>query len=156
MNLETAKYSARRPSIAKIFRGIDNEGIWRDGEDRGDGIGGKNDVRAFDRNEHDEERRRPELAVFAHKKLIPLVALDNGEEAPETANRPVFFRVVFLLFLAHHREAREEQEGAEDVDRPMKALHQRETADDEHHAQDDRADNAPEEHLVLIAGGTWK
>jgi hypothetical protein len=38
----------------------------------------------------------------------------------------------------------------------MKALHQRETANDEDDAQDDRADNAPEEHLVLIGGGTWK
>ena len=39
---------------------------------------------------------------------------------------------------------------------PVEALHEGEAADDEDHAQDDGADDAPEEHLVLIRGGTWK
>jgi hypothetical protein len=81
----------------------------------------------------DEERRRSERAVFAAEKLISLVAIDHREGSAWNEESPNFFGLELLLFLAHHPEALKSRKAPKERDCPIKALHQGETADDEHH-----------------------
>ena len=51
---------------------------------------------------------------------------------------------------------RSTEDRAEEVDRPVERVEQRGAGEDEDRAQDDRADDAPEDHPALVAAGTAK
>ena len=77
-------------------------GIGRDGEDRGDGIDGEDDVGGFDRKSTTKSGVAPSRPSWREKTGC-LVAVGHGEEAPEPADDPVLLRVVSPLSCASSR-----------------------------------------------------
>ena len=57
-----------------------------------------------------------------------------------------------MALAAEHPDTAPEQQGAEDVDDPLEALQQLRAGGDERAAQHERAEDAVEEHAVLIGG----
>ena len=69
----------------------------------------------------------------------------------------VGFRVEVLLVVHRHPDAGEHQKGAEHVDDPVEVLNQVGAGGDHRAAHEQRAEDAPEEHAVLILrAGTRK
>ena len=58
-----------------------------------------------------------------------------------------------LVLLKRHLEPAHHQHRAEQVDNPVKPLHQRHARRDEHRPHHQRAKDAPEQHFVLILRG---
>ena len=79
-------------------RGIDDEGITRDGEYRGDRISGKNDVGGIDNQQDDKERSgrvaRPSRRVrLANEEAIAMIIVRYRNEAAGQASAMLSFRV---------------------------------------------------------------
>ena len=62
----------------------------------------------------------------------------------------------FLVLLEGHLEAADDEHRAEDVDDPVEFFEQGDARADEHRAHDQRPNDAPEQHLVLILRGHFE
>jgi hypothetical protein len=79
------------------------------------------------------------------RKETPLIVMRGHRvEFPEKAHRDVPLGFELLLFRQRHLDARENEERAEHVDEPVKALEQAHSGQDEDKAHKRRAHDAPE------------
>ena len=156
-------------------RGEHDELLAADGEDRRHRVHREQHVGRLHEDQHDEQRRRhepqhprslPRLAApvavpwpwrrcagLAHDEVGAAVAVGDRDEAPEQPEHDVALGVHLGLTLAAHPHRRDHQEGAEEQLDPAEALEQRHAGEDEARPQRERAEHAPEQHAVLVAGG---
>ena len=134
----------------KDVRRINDEGIFRDGEECRDGVHRKNHVGDFDEQEHDEEWRRQPDAVFADEELIAAVVARDWDELLEPAHHRVALGMKLLFLLHDHLDAGHDQERAEDINDPLKLRDEHRPGDDHGGSEDERTEDAPKEHAVLI------
>ncbi len=122
-----------------------------DPEDGGDRVDGEDQVGTLDDQQHDEKRRCIPLAIDLDKEPLAVHLLRNRHEPAEEADERVAVRVdLLLVLLGRHAHTGVDQEGAEDIDDPLKALDQGRTNQDHPAAHDQGADDAPEQHTVLV------
>ena len=139
-----------QPQDGEDVRGVDQEGILRDGQHRGDGIHGEHQIGAFHHQQHQEERRRHQHARMAHEEALPLEVLGDGHDLAEEADERVALRLDLRLAAQRQLEGGEDQERAEDVHQPVEAVQQRRARADEDAAHDQRAEHPPEEDAALV------
>src|SRR5690348_6339974 len=134
------------------IRGVDDEGINGNGQDGGDGIGGEEDVGGFYYQQHNQQRCSVE-PVLTHQKLAAHEIGGHRHPSPKEAHHPVFGRMHFHFLAAKELGPRVNQESAKQVDDPIEAANQAHAHHDEDAAHDERAQYAPEKHLVLLPAG---
>ncbi len=131
--------------------GEHEEGLLREAEDRGDRVDREEQVRAADRDHHDEHRGDVALPVDLRRHLVLDVRLRRREQAAGQLQRAV---LVELLVVARARlDLRPrgvEQERAEDVEDPAEVLDEGRAEEDEDRPQDQRDRDADEQHLLLV------
>ncbi len=92
----------------------------------------------------------------AHEKRAALVVLGHAEDLRKHAQQRVLLRMNVGAVLPQQLDAAVNQDCAEDVDDPVKAVQQRDAGGDEDGAHDQRADHAPEQHPRWYSCGTLK
>ena len=139
-----------QPEDGEHVRGIDDERVFRDREDRRDGVHGKDQVGHFHQQQHHEQRRGHADAVLAHEEFIPAIVRRDRHEPLEPLHHRIALGMNLLLALHDHLDAGEDQEAAEHVDDPRELGDKRRARYDHDGPHDQRAEDAPEQHLVLI------
>jgi len=99
--------------------------------------------------ERDEQRRHPGLAVDLDPELVAMELGRHGEEFLHAEDDRVARRVDRLLGQEQDLEAGEDEEHPEDHHDPL-VLHQHRAERDEEGAEGDRAEDAVEQHLLLV------
>jgi len=130
-----------------------DEGLFGDGEDRRDGIDGEDDVGELREDQRDQERGGEEFGIDPGEELLAHEVRGNRHELSEASHDGVLFGVDLLVFQPQHFHAGEGEEDAEDEDHPAEGLQERGASSDEDGAEDERADDAPEEDSVLVLRG---
>jgi len=138
-----------KPQDGEDVGGVNDKRVLGDGEDRRDGVDGENHVRRLDDDEDHHQERGVELAVFTHEEALAVIGLADRHQALEQAHHRVFLRFDFLVALKQHLDSGYDEEAAENVDHPVKGAEQRGAGGDEDRAQDQSAQNAPEQDPVL-------
>ncbi|MNZ32180.1 hypothetical protein D3C78_495020 [compost metagenome] len=141
-------------------RGVDDEGVLGDGEDRRHAVHREDQVGQLYQHQGEEQRGGIAQALAlaglfqAHEEVrtVQLVG-DPHMAADELQHRVVGQVRMGVLPGEEHLHAGEQQEGAEDVENPVEFLHQGAAHADHDGAQHDHADDAPEQHPVLVAAG---
>jgi hypothetical protein len=87
--------------------------------------------------------------VLAREDLLAVVVLAHRDDFADEFQDRVLLRVDLAAVVGRHPDAGEQQDRAEDVDRPVERVEQRGAGEDEDRPQDDRADDPVEEHLPL-------
>ena len=77
----------------------------------------------------------------------------DREKLPDPAHHRIVLRMLLLLLHHQHLDPREDQERAEDIKDRVEILHQHRAEADHRAAHHQRADDTPEKHTVLVAGG---
>ena len=118
-------------------------------EDRRHAVDRKQHVGALDDEQHEEQRRGQEFAVLADEEPVARLFLGDGDEPAEEADHRVLTR---LVIAAPKREldARVDEEAAEQPHHPLVALDQLGSEEHEREPHDHGAEDAPEEHAVLV------
>ena len=127
-------------------RGIGKEGMAGDGEDRGNGVEGEDDVGELDGEESEEEDGDPGVAVFADEELV--LTETDGVDAGDPGD-PTGCLFVALGRGQNQADGGDEQDGSEGVTDPGEAREKTEAADDEGSAQEDGSSDSPEEDFRL-------
>jgi hypothetical protein len=90
-------------------------------------------------------------------KVRPSMRVVEGggdrHQLPHQPDDEVLLRVHRGILLHKQLDAGGDEDGAEDIDGPVEALEEGGTGEDEDGPHDERAEDAPEEHPVLILGG---
>ena len=94
------------------------------GENRGDGIHGKDDVGHLHGHQREQQRRGRHPPRAPHDELRALVVGCHGHEPREKANGGIPFRMLLRLSSEEQPPAGQDQDAAEDVDRPVQRLQQ--------------------------------
>ena len=108
-------------------RGIDDEGVARDGQDGGNGVDGEDDVHGFEGHQREEQWRGVPFAVLADEELLALVVAHHWKEPSGNSHEPGIFRVQLALAREQHAQAGEEEDCSEEIHDWMKLLQQRDT-----------------------------
>jgi len=137
----------------EYVRGKHDERIKGYGENCRDGIHGKEQVGGFERDEHNEQRRREYPAVHPYEETALLVRFGYGQDAPHQPEDRVLLRVHFVIRSKRHSHRGDHQERAENVDDPVQPVDQFDPGKDERQPHDKGAQDSPEQHLVLIDRG---
>ena len=119
----------------------------------GNAVDGEHQVGELHQQQHQEERRGHAPAVLHHPEPLPVVALRQGEPAPRQANHRVVLRIDRLVLAQGHLYAGQQQNAAEDVDHPVPLVQHVRAGGDKSAAHHQRAQDAPEQHAVLIRRG---
>ena len=138
-------------------RRVDDERIGGDREDRRDRVDREDQVGDFDHDKRQEKRRDEGLqptglgvGLLDEETLLMKLLCDRQARAQELQDR-VLANVLFLVICREqHLDAREHQEGGEEVENPVEVFDDRSTCGNHDTAQDDHAENTPEQHAVLI------
>ena len=96
------------------------------------------------------------LALITGEQLLAVVLVGGRHQPAHEAHGDVVVVVDVLgLVVAGDLHGRVQQERAEDVEHPLEVLDQRHAGEDEDGAQDERPEDAPEQHpeLVLLGHG---
>ena len=128
-----------------------------DGEDRRDRVDREDQVGHLDQT----STRNSGVAVAAGRrartKKRAVVVVGDRQQPAQQAHAPGSSRARSpASCVISHLDAGEDQEGAEEVDDPVEPLEQRGARQDHGRAHDQRAEDAPEEHPVLVLAGTRK
>ena len=89
--------------------------------------------------------------MLPHEELLSVVDVGDRDEPAQQPDDRVRFRIDVVLALGGHADPGEDQERAEHVDDPVELLNQVGAGDDHRAAHHQRAENAPEQHAMLIA-----
>ena len=145
-----------QPQDGEDVRGVDEEGVGGDGEDRGDGVHGEDQVGGLHQDQDHEERGGRAAGAptdeLAREEPLPVVGGAHRHEAAHQLEHRVGLGLDVQLVLRGHADSREDQEGAEDVDDPVEALDEDGAGADHRAAHEERAEDPPEEHPVLVLG----
>ena len=139
--------------------GVDDEGVLGDGEDGRNRVDREDQVHELDDDERHEERRDEagELAGpgvnLLHGELLAVKLFGDAEVPPDQLQHPVVLERGLFTGRPEHLEAGEDQEGAEQEQDPREGHDQRRTQADQHGTEQDDAEDAPEQHPVLVDAG---
>lgn len=138
----------------KYVAGENEKGVGGDGEDGRNAVEGKEDVRRLDHQQGEQEGcAQQDLPAFDQKLLTVETACD-GKHFADVAQQPVVFQIDFILiFRGPHFQCGIDNECAEDVDQPGKALDQGDPGEDHDGPEDHGSQDTPEQHPVLVFGG---
>ena len=89
----------------------------------------------------------------AGDEVLAVEFMRDGKEFAGEADGEVFFGVGFLFLGEDHFQAGENEERAERDEQPVEALDERHAEPDHRAAHEERAEDAPEQHAVLVAVG---
>ena len=92
---------------------VNDEGVVRDGQHRGNGIHRENEVGAFEDQQYYEQRRGEKLSIPLHEETVALEFRRNVHEAVKQFQHRVPFGMNFLLLLHRHFDAAEDEQCAE-------------------------------------------
>lgn len=144
----------------KDVRGVDNERVLGDGEDRGYAVHCEHQVGQLDQHQCQEQRR-----CMAQGLVLPRGCLADKEvRAMDLVGHPqvpaheledwIVGQVWMAVFFGQrHLHPGEQQEGPEEVQHPGEVLHQCCAHPDHDRAQDHHPEDAPEQHAVLVTAG---
>lgn len=130
----------------------DNERIARDGKDRRNGIDGENHIGRFDSHQRQQQRRCEQLPVLPNEKLVAAETVGYWKNPPCQLDEDIFHRIGRLMFLKHQFDTGEDQDRAEEVDRPVELFDKGASGEDEDDPHHQRAENPPEQDAVLELG----
>ena len=131
-------------------RRVDDEEVGGDGEDGGHRVDCEDDVGELDDDEDQKERRRIAHSISVGEEAVAVEVVGGAQKAPRDAKGDVVLDLDLVLLLERQLEPGEDEERAEDVDHPVEVRQERRAGEDEDEAHDHRADDAPQEHAVLI------
>jgi hypothetical protein len=131
-------------------RGVDNEGVGRDREDRGDRVDSEDHVRGLDHDQGEQQRGGQRAAPFADEKPLTVQPVGRGQDPAECPQHTAVPRLD-VATAARHLDRGEHQHGAEDIADRVELIQQRDTRHDERAAHDQRPDDAQHEDAVLVA-----
>ena len=139
----------QHPEHRECVRGEHEEGVLGDREDGRDRVGGERDVGRGDRDDHGQHRRRQEASLAPEEEPLAVVATCHRDDASQRAEDevPVGTR---LDVAGRESQARRDQERAEDVGGPREPVEDDGTTGDESGAQDECADDAPQQSPVAV------
>ena len=100
--------------------------------------------------------RGEQTPVEPHEEPRFVVRLGDRKEAGEQPHQRVPVRLDFLIALHRHTHTGNHQKGAEDVKNPVEVMDQRDAHGDHGGTHDQGAQDAPEQHLVLVQAGYAK
>ena len=84
--------------------------------------------------------------------FCPMIAGGYGNEEPDSADDPAFLKVLWLIPGLYCLDACVYQEEAQDDYRPIEGFDQSQASQDEDAAQNNGAENAPQQHAHLQFG----
>ena len=124
--------------------------ILRDGEDGGDGIDGEDEIHDVDHNQDQREGREHPVAVHFDGKFLLVVLGCDAHPASAKAENEVALEIDLFAVTDEHADTGDEEKRAEEVENPVEALHQRDPEPDHGAAHEERADDSPHQHAMLI------
>src|SRR6516165_11877760 len=80
-----------------------------------------------------------------------MVALAHGQQPAHEANQRIPRDIDHYLPTKEHLDAREEQKDAKEIKRPVERFNECDTNADHHTAQDQRTQNTPKQHTMLVS-----
>jgi hypothetical protein len=90
------------------------------------------------------------------KKVGAVIIGGNADDFSGKPHNRVLFRLNLLFFLGHQFDAGVDQESAQDIDQKMEFADQTDPGKDENTAENNGAENAPEQNLPLSLPGYGK
>ena len=149
------------PEDGEYVGGEHDKRVAADGEDGGDRVDGEGHVGGLNHDEGDQQRRRQPFPTpglmgsrapgLLDKKLVFVHLVCDWEETLEDLYEDVIRRVYMVVFhMPEHLDACIDEEDAEHRQYPLEACDDGRACEDEDAAQHQGADDAPEEHLVLV------
>ena len=118
-------------------------------ENRRHAVDREQDVGALDDEQHEKQRRGQELAVLADEEPVARLLLGDGDEPAEEADHRVLAR--FVVAVAEGElDARVDEEAPKQPHHPLVTLDQLGPEEHEREPHDHGAEDAPEEHAILI------
>ena len=140
----------------KDVRGVNDEGVARDGEDGRHAVDGEDHVGDFDGDQGEEKRRGvehhfPRRVRLADEEVVVGDGRRHRHEPLHEADDPARIRRRMRLpDRAQHLPAAEDQDRREDVEHPGQLRDDHRACADEQRPEHDRAHDAPEQHAVLV------
>src|SRR5258708_13252231 len=130
---------------------IDNKWIPTDRKNGGNRVQGENQIRGLDHQQHQQERRDQHLSCSSHKEAITFIVGSDRSHPTHKLEPRIALRMHRLVFVEGHANARHDQEGPEQVENPVEIFEQHSSKGNQDAAHDERTQNTPEQHPVLIA-----
>ncbi len=127
-----------------------DERITRIGKACCDRVDGEDDIRDFDEDQRNQQRREEQLPVDSLRKLTGRDVLCDRQTFFKPTDRLVLFKRRFLPDVLKHHVTGVDEERTEDVVDPSKVIKKRHPGDDEDDAEEDGTENAPKQDFVLI------
>src|SRR5258708_13998751 len=129
---------------------IDNKWVCTDRENGGNRVQGENQIRGLDHQQHQQERRGQHLPRSPHKKAITFKVGSDRNHPTHKLQHRIALWMHRLVFVEGHADARHDQESPEQVENPVEIFEQHSAKDNQDAAHDERTQNTPEQHPVLI------
>jgi hypothetical protein len=140
-----------QPHQGERVRAEDQERLLGQPEDGRDRVEREEEVGGADRQHHDQHRRDVPLAVDLREDLGAVVLLgDRDHPAHQPEHQVLLVALLVLLPAEGQLVSGVEEERAEEVEDPLEPLDHRGAGGDEQAAQDERGEDAEEQHLVLV------
>ncbi len=132
----------------------DDERITSDREDGRHRVDGEEHVGDLHSAERDEEHRSDALAVLVGEQRVSVQLVADRHDLADELDELAGLRIeVIVVTTGTDLEARVEQEGTQQQQRPLEPLDDGHTGEDEDRPHDQRAEDAPEEDTVLVLVG---
>lgn len=141
------------PKDGEHVRRVNDELVLGDGEDGRNAVYGKNQVRGFYENQAHEQRRTVELGFLTNKERIAVQFLLKGNDLAGKSYGEALVGVDLDFASGQYFPCRKKKNGTEYVNDPVEVLDKGNSGEYENHAENDRSEDSPEEHLVLISLG---
>jgi hypothetical protein len=133
-------------------RGEHDKGIRGHSEDGRNAVDREDQVAGFDQHQHEEHWRCPEDAALTHEEALAMELRRDAQVAAQPAQQRVLLEVGLGVGEDDHLDARDDEEGAEDVENPGKLLYQPDSAENHAGAHDYGAEHTIEQHAALQIG----
>lgn len=133
-------------------RRINNEGILTDREDGWNRIHSKSQVRDFNHDHGQRERREHPAAIHLHSEVLVVKFLGDRKNFATESHHARFPEIVPTMFPEKHARCGDQQEKAKDVQNEMKPTHQGDAKQDHGAAHDESANDSPDQYAMLCAG----
>ena len=117
----------------------------------------ENDIRDIQDDKHQKQRGGHELAGRQPREIaLAMIFVCDRDQLARVSDDAALLQVDRFIAREHRFEARIDQEKAENDDRPVESLDQGVAGEDENAAQDECADDAPQQHPHLQMSGDLK
>ena len=144
------KYIARRPMIANAFEANTMNCSWLTASTAGTLSTANTTSVASTSSSTENSGVASRLAVLHREQLLAVELVGARHDPLGDLEEPALARVDVVVVAEHQLAGGVEQERAEDVEHPVEALDDRHAGEDERRPQDQRPEDAPEQHAVLV------